>query len=718
MRSRSMSNLPAPTHPKKRFLRPRLRTVLVVPFVLQIFAAVGLTGYFSFRNGQHAVNDLAQQLQQEIATRISSRLQQYLEIPHALNQINATALQLGPLNSNETADFSRQFWHQRFLFNEGNVSALYFGAENGEFFGLGFQADGQWKIGRAGQSTNGKYTFIGVSDRGDPTNVLEIGNDYDPRGRPWYIKAVAARKPTWSDIYADFKEKRLKITLAQPVYNRDNQLLGVVGADFVLSHINTYLERLKIGESGQTFIIEPDGTLVATSLPLQPFTIEGEEVKRLKATEVDRPLIRTTAQHLHNRFGTLTQIVRPEQFKAQLNGQPHFILVVPFRGEKNLDWLIVAMVPESDFMAQIHANTRNTILLCLAALGIAALLGILTARWIAGPIFELGEASKAVASGQFGREVNVKGIQEIEVLGQSFNQMGQQLQQSFQALEKANAELENRVQERTAELQAANAEITLLNDRLKAENLRMATELDITRRLQQMILPKPEELEGIPNLDIAGFMEPANEVGGDYYDILQHNGNLKIGIGDVTGHGLESGVLAIMVQTAVRTLLENQETNAAKFLDTLNRTIYGNVQRMNSDKNLTLTLLDYQRGQLRMSGQHEEIIIVRARGEVERIDTIDLGFPIGLESEIGDFIGETTVVLERDDVVILYTDGITEAENTGGTFYGVERLCDVVQCHRDQTASEIQQIVIEDVKEHIGQQTMFDDLTLVVLKQK
>ena len=114
--------------------------------------------------------------------------------------------------------------------------------------------------------------------------------------------------------------------------------------------------------------------------------------------------------------------------------------------------------------------------------------------------------------------------------------------------------------------------------------------MEITRKLQQMILPKPEELQQISELDIAGFMEPASEVGGDYYDVLQHNGRVKIGIGDVTGHGLESGVLMIMVQTAVRSLMENNETDPIKFFNALNRTIYDNVQRMNSDKNLSLML--------------------------------------------------------------------------------------------------------------------------------
>ena len=110
------------------------------------------------------------------------------------------------------------------------------------------------------------------------------------------------------------------------------------------------------------------------------------------------------------------------------------------------------------------------------------------------------------------------------------------------------ATLEQRVCERTAEL--ASAEINALNQRLRSENLRMGAELEVTRRLQQMVLPKAHELAAIEHLDIACLMEPASEVGGGYYDVLQHNGCVKIGIGDITGHGLESGVLMLMVQMA------------------------------------------------------------------------------------------------------------------------------------------------------------------------
>ena len=269
-----------------------------------------------------------------------------------------------------------------------------------------------------------------------------------------------------------------------------------------------------------------------------------------------------------------------------------------------------------------------------------------------------------------------------------------------------------------ARLKLANQEIQMLNRRLQAENTRLGAEVEVSRRLQQMLLPKEYELEQIDGLEISGFMEPATEVGGDYYDVLACNGTVKIGIGDATGHGLESGVLTLMVQTAVRTLLENNETDPTKFMDVLNRTIYNNIKRMNSDKNITLALLDYRDGKLRASGQHEEILVFRANGNIERIDTIDLGFPLGIEADITDFVCDTHIELNSGDLVVLYTDGITEAENSNGEFYGLDRLCEIVERNAHRSARQIREIAIEDVRAYIGSHKVYDDITLLVMKQK
>ncbi len=297
-----------------------------------------------------------------------------------------------------------------------------------------------------------------------------------------------------------------------------------------------------------------------------------------------------------------------------------------------------------------------------------------------------------------------------------------QRDQAQRELTALTRELEARVQQRTEALALAKTEIEALNRRLAAENLRMGAELDVSRKIQRMTLPTPDELEGIAGLDVATYMESAKEVGGDYYDILRDRDRLRISIGDVTGHGLESGVVMLMTQSAVRTLTTHAEGDLSRTLQALNRTIYDNVQRMGSDKNLTLALLDYQNhahgGTLRVSGQHESVIVARADGRLELIDTTLLGMPLGLLDRVDEFLGEVEIQLAPQDVVALYTDGITEAANTRHQLYGLERLCQVILAHRAESTEDIKRAVVEDVMRHIGTQTIYDDLTLIVLKQK
>ena len=276
-------------------------------------------------------------------------------------------------------------------------------------------------------------------------------------------------------------------------------------------------------------------------------------------------------------------------------------------------------------------------------------------------------------------------------------------------------------------LAAAHQEITTLNEYLKSDNIRMRAELEVARYLQQMVLPTDSELKKITNLEIVAFMEPADEVSGDYYDILQYNDHVICGIGDVTGHGLESGLLMLMAQTTVRCLLNNGIRDPSKFLSILNKIIYNYAQRMNIDKNLTLSFLDYQpipsdqadrKGILRISGQHEEVLVAHQGGKVEHLDTLNLGFPVGLEPDIQNFVSQKEIHLQSDDVVVLYTDGITEAINTHKQEYGLERLCEVLSCNWQRSAEEIKQAVIADVRQHIGQQQIFDDITLIIIKPK
>jgi sigma-B regulation protein RsbU (phosphoserine phosphatase) len=173
----------------------------------------------------------------------------------------------------------------------------------------------------------------------------------------------------------------------------------------------------------------------------------------------------------------------------------------------------------------------------------------------------------------------------------------------------------------------------------------------------------------------------------------------------------------LMVQTAVRTLLASNETDPQRFLGIVNKVIYQNIQRINSDKNLTLSLMDYSDGKLILTGQHEEVIVVRKSGELERIDTTDFGIPIGMDEDITEFLSNTVIRIESGDVAVLFTDGVTEAERTDTAQYGVERLCAVIVENHAQSSQKIKEAIIADVMAHIGTNKVYDDITVLVIKR-
>ena len=266
------------------------------------------------------------------------------------------------------------------------------------------------------------------------------------------------------------------------------------------------------------------------------------------------------------------------------------------------------------------------------------------------------------------------------------------------------------------DLGQANTEIAHLNEQLTSENLRLGAEIEVARQIQMMVLPTKDELGGIHQLEIAAFMEPADEVGGDYYDVLQLEDRVKVGIGDVTGHGLESGVLMLMVQSVAVALQERGPSDPRQFLVALNSAICRNIKRTKTDKHLTLSFLDFEPDRVTLSGQHEELIVLKPDGSCEVIDTVDLGFPIGLDEDIAPFIETKELAFAPGDIIVLYTDGVTEAESPDGELFGLDRLVKSACSHNAPSATRVLEGILADLKAHIGTQIVHDDITLLVIR--
>ena len=425
-----------------------LRSLLIVPFVLQIFAAVGLTGYISLRNGQQAINDLATRLRSEVSLRIDQHLKTQLDTARNLAQTNADAIELGLLDPKDPAELGQFFWKQLKLHDIGYISFAY---TTGDFAGAGrFFEDGRVTVDEVSRQRNGNldWYIYNTNSQGQRTTLAINNGPYIPKEEGWYREPARAGQPLWTVYQWQSPPYTLSISANSPVYDQNKKLIGVVGVDQRLSQISNFLRELKVSHSGKTFILERTGLIIASSATENPYKLVNGKATRLNASNSQDALIRATTQHLTKQFKNLNQIQQSQTFEYVLDGQRQFVRVAPWKDEWGLDWLVVVVVPESDFMAQINANTRTTILLCLGALGVATILGFFTSRWITKPILKLQEASQLISSGHLDQTVQVQGIDELESLADSFNQMAGQLKTSF-------IELESRVEERTAELKEA-----------------------------------------------------------------------------------------------------------------------------------------------------------------------------------------------------------------------------------------------------------------------
>lgn len=447
------SFLKRPVH-RSLLHRVPLQAVLIVPFILQIFAAVGLTGYLSLRNGQRAVNELAANLRTEVSNRVSQHLDGYTAATRYLTQINGEQIDLGLLNLQDVDQLARFFAKQVKTYNVGYV--LY-GSVTGEFIASGYYREssipnhGNPDISLVLPKRYGNadlYNYF-TDDQSQAGKLFEITKAYQFQKEGWYAKGIETGQPGWSEIYQwETNDYPLSIATSRPIYSKTGQLMGSIGVEQRLSQISDFLRQIKVSPASQVFILERDGFLVASSSDVPVFSVVDGKPQRLRGVDSTDASIQSASQYLRDHFGDLQTIQTSQQLNFRSHNQRQFVQVTPWRDEWGLDWLVVIAMPESDFMAQINANTRTTILLCLGALAIATILGIFTSRWIARPILKLQQASEAIAAGDLDRTVEVRGINELQGLARSFNQMATQLQTSF-------TELEKRVAERTVELKQA-----------------------------------------------------------------------------------------------------------------------------------------------------------------------------------------------------------------------------------------------------------------------
>jgi len=409
-------------------------------------------------------------------------------------------------------------------------------------------------------------------------------------------------------------------------------------------------------QTGSSVLVQMAGSTIAQSMP-------GET---LPASEIDAALAPVPA-------------ATPQPVELSLHGSRYVAMSSAFpdyHGERALRYVVLRSLDRA--LAPRRALTNVLYMILAAATVLALMIGLALSRRLSRPIDDLVRFTVRIAKGDLA-PTSVSGPAEVRTLGEAMNRMVVEI-------------LESR-------------------DRLAAQE-QLRKELEIAAQIQTSIVPHHID---VPGLHVAARMVPAADVGGDYYDFVPMPDGCWMGVGDVAGHGLTAGLIMMMIQSVVASLARaNPNANPRDLVSVVNAVMFDNIRaRLKQDEHVTFSLIRFRTdGSLVFAGAHEEMIVCPADGgPCRRVSTP--GTWLGAVHDIEHFTTDSSLKLANGDLLVLYTDGVTETMDGSGEMFGIDRLCQEIEAARAQTPERIRDRVLDAVREW-GAQT--DDVTLVVMR--
>jgi serine phosphatase RsbU (regulator of sigma subunit) len=315
--------------------------------------------------------------------------------------------------------------------------------------------------------------------------------------------------------------------------------------------------------------------------------------------------------------------------------------------------------------------------------GSALVGGVLLARSITSAVHELFVGTERVRSGDFAHRIRIDSRDQLGELAESFNKMSGSIEH-------------------------------LLH--VQREKQRLDDELRIAREIQQSLLPiEPPAIDG---LTIAALCEPAREVGGDYYDFFRLGPRqLGVLVADVAGKGT-SAALYMAELKGLMIAISQQERSPRQLLIEVNRLLEGHLDNR-SFITMSYVVIDLDAGTLTCARAGHTPLVVVSEGQSHVIvpEGMVLGLRLpGASERFADLLEEHTRPIVPGDVVVLYTDGVTEAMDTDGELFGDAALAEVVAGQHERDAAGIRERVLREVRAFVGDAEPHDDMTMIIIK--
>jgi serine phosphatase RsbU (regulator of sigma subunit) len=564
-----------------------------------------------------------------------------------------------------------------FLQSNPGLSWVSVSDESGTFTGA-YRVDDRQRI-RQTRIVNGKTPTVEYDVLSDNTWRLALREDdsaYDPRVRPWYTKAKAARRLVWLEPYIFYDQGIPGISCAAPLEDRAGRFQGVVTADFDLNALSAFVARLSVSPNSRFFLYTADETLLAhpTRHAVSPERQKAAG-KLLTLADTEDPLVDAFRGRVSSAALPAGASQSFRRFHFQHDGAEYLAATTAFRVGDDQVWIVGAVAPKSDFLADVWRSQAVALAAAAGALLIAVLLAGLMARSVSTPVLKLIDFMNRVGGGDLEARAEFGGSTEFRRLADALNRM-----------------------------------IADLRDRL-----RLRHSLGVAMQVQQRLLPAaPPHIRG---LDVAGHSTYCDETGGDYYDFLVLDraapDAVLVALGDVMGHG----VAAALVMASVRAVLRDRAVaagNLAELMGRLNRFISADH---NGERFMTmhLSVIDAKSATMRWAsaGHDPAFLYDPDDGSVRQVGEGDL--PLGIVDET-EYCEQTYGPLRTGQVIFVGTDGVWEMPDIKGEAFGKDRLLDVIREWADRPAADISAAIHERLTHFRGDAKQVDDVTYVVVK--
>jgi diguanylate cyclase (GGDEF)-like protein len=405
-----------------------LRSALTIPYVVLTLVLAAVIALLSYSAGLKAVESLSSRLLTDTVQRVSQAVERHLV--GSLVALEGVMPRADGIHSASLPDFSEleKRMSVATALNSDPNNYVYYGNRQGHFIGVNRTSDQLVEVRVKADAVRPRQ-FFSVS-KANTERKLERTETaiYDPRLRPWYQVALTQQKPSWTNVYVDYTSGELTATRAHPVFNANKELEGVVATDVSLRKLSEFVKKLSLSEHGVAFLVEANGDLIAASVDEPLSRIEGGAKRRVSAADSKNELIRETfAQFAPTiRAGSVIKTPFYAQFGTSIGTVGGALDTV--RDDAGLTWYAVVALPHNDFMGDVIANTKRTVLIAVLAALAALGLGLLILNWLARDLRELVLATKRIREGHVVETLAISRNDEIGELARSFEKMHIDLQ--------------------------------------------------------------------------------------------------------------------------------------------------------------------------------------------------------------------------------------------------------------------------------------------------